>query len=122
MKYLGDIKETLITWYKEMEVFTKKVDTIDNSGTDSITAIVYSEIEAGTFNILQNEYLGIIDGMEDIKYLSYTQILTRCLEIQNLIHFNLVKNTDRDIIVALEEDYAFVHNLMIKTIKYFTAK
>ena len=119
---LGNIKETLKKWYNALKAFNKKLDDVDNPGIDSPSAIDYSEMEATTFNRLQCEYLGMVDGMDDFKYLSYDQILTRCLEIQNLIHFNLVKNTDRDSISELEVDYAFIHALMIKTIKYFTAK
>ena len=119
---LGNIKETLKKWYNALKAFNKKLDDVDNPGIDSPSAIDYSEMEATTFNRLQCEYLGMVDGMDDFKYLSYDQILTRCLEIQNLIHFNLVKNTDRDLISELEDDYAFIHALMIKTIKYFTAK
>ena len=119
---LGNIKETLKKWYNALKAFNKKLDDVDNPGIDSPSAIDYSEMEATTFNRLQCEYLGMVDGMDDFRYLSYDQILTRCLEIQNLIHFNLVKNTDRDSISELEIDYAFIHALMIKTIKYFTAK
>lgn len=119
---LGNIKETLKKWYNALKAFNKKLDDVDNPGMDYASTIDYSEMEAGTFNRLQCEYLGMVDGMNDFRYLSYDQILTRCLEIQNLIHFNLVKNTDRDLISELEDDYAFIHALMIKTIKYFTAK
>ena len=119
---LGNIKETLKKWYNTLKAFNKKLDEVDNPGMDYASTIDYSEMEAGTFNRLQCEYLGMVDGMNDFRYLSYDQILTRCLEIQNLIHFNLVKNTDRDSISELEVDYAFIHALMIKTIKYFTAK
>ena len=119
---LGNIKETLKKWYNALKAFNKKLDDVDNPGMDYASTIDYSEMEAGTFNRLQGEYLGMVDGMNDFRYLSYDQILTRCLEIQNLIHFNLVKNTDRDSISELEIDYAFIHALMIKTIKYFTAK
>lgn len=119
---LGNIKETLKKWYNALKAFNKKLDEVDNPGMDYASTIDYSEMEAGTFNRLQCEYLGMVDGMNDFRYLSYDQILTRCLEIQNLIHFNLVKNTDRDLISELEDDYAFIHALMIKTIKYFTAK
>ena len=119
---LGNIKETLKKWYNALKAFNKKLDEVDNPGMDYASTIDYSEMEAGTFNRLQCEYLGMVDGMNDFRYLSYDQILTRCLEIQNLIHFNLVKNMDRDSISELEVDYAFIHALMIKTIKYFTAK
>ena len=119
---LGNIKETLKKWYNALKSFNKKLDEVDNPGMDYASTIDYSEMEAGTFNRLQCEYLGMVDGMNDFRYLSYDQILTRCLEIQNLIHFNLVKNMDRDSISELEVDYAFIHALMIKTIKYFTAK
>ena len=119
---LGNIKETLKKWYNALKSFNKKLDEVDNPGMDYASTIDYSEIEASTFNRLQCEYLGMVDGMNDFRYLSYDQILTRCLEIQNLIHFNLVKNTDMDSISELEDDYAFIHALMIKTIKYFTAK
>lgn len=119
---LGNIKETLKKWYNALKAFNKKLDDVDNPGMDYASTIDYSEMEAGTFNRLQCEYLGMVDGMNDFRYLSYNQILTRCLEIQNLIHFNLVKNTDMDSISELEDDYAFIHALMIKTIKYFTAK
>ena len=119
---LGNIKETLKKWYNALKAFNKKLDDVDNPGIDSPSAIDYSETEATTFNRLQNEFLGSIDGMNDFKYLSYVQILHNCLEIQNLIHFNLVKQTDRKMIISLEEDYAFIHALMIKTLKYFTAK
>ena len=119
---LGNIKETLKKWYNAFKAFNKKLDDVDNPGMDYASTIDYSEMEAGTFNRLQCEYLGMVDGMNDFRYLSYDQILTRCLEIQNLIHFNLVKNTDMDSISELEDDYAFIHALMIKTIKYFTAK
>lgn len=119
---LGNIKETLKKWYNALKAFNKKLDDVDNPGMDYASTIDYSEMEAGTFNRLQCEYLGMVDGMNDFRYLSYDQILTRCLEIQNLIHFNLVKNTDRVSISELEIDYAFIHALMIKTIKYFTAK
>ena len=119
---LGNIKETLKKWYNALKAFNKKLDDVDNPGMDYASTIDYSEMEAGTFNRLQCEYLGMVDGMNDFRYLSYDQILTRCLEIQNLIHFNLVKNTDMDSISELEHDYAFIHALMIKTIKYFTAK
>lgn len=119
---LGNIKETLKKWYNALKAFNKKLDDVDNPGMDYASTIDYSEMEAGTFNRLQCKYLGMVDGMNDFRYLSYDQILTRCLEIQNLIHFNLVKNTDRDSISELEIDYAFIHALMIKTIKYFTAK
>ena len=119
---LGNIKETLKKWYNALKAFNKKLDEVDNPGIDYASTIDYSEMEAGTFNRLQCEYLGMVDGMNDFRYLSYDQILTRCLEIQNLIHFNLVKNTDMDSISELEDDYAFIHALMIKTIKYFTAK
>ena len=119
---LGNIKETLKKWYNALKAFNKKLDDVDNPGIDSPLAIDYSEMEAGTFNRLQCEYLGMVDGMDDFKYLSYDQILTRCLEIQNLIHFNLVGNTNYHSISELEIDYAFIHALMIKTIKYFTAK
>ena len=119
---LGNIKETLKKWYNALKAFNKKLDDVDNPGIDSPSAIDYSEMEAGTFNRLQCEYLGMVDGMDDFKYLSYDQILTRCLEIQNLIHFNLVGNTNYHSISELEIDYAFIHALMIKTIKYFTAK
>ena len=119
---LGNIKETLKKWYNALKAFNKKLDEVDNPGMDYASTIDYSEMEAGTFNRLQCEYLGMVDGMNDFRYLSYDQILTRCLEIQNLIHFNLVKNTDMDSISELEDDYAFIHALMIKTIKYFTAK
>ena len=119
---LGNIKETLKIWYNALKGCNKKLDDVDNPGMDYASTIDYSEMEAGTFNRLQCEYLGMVDGMNDFRYLSYDQILTRCLEIQNLIHFNLVKNTDMDSISELEDDYAFIHALMIKTIKYFTAK
>ena len=119
---LGNIKETLKKWYNALKAFNKKLDDVDNPGMDYASTIDYSEMEAGTFNRLQCEYLGMVDGMNDFRYLSYDQILTRCLEIQNLIHFNLVKNTDMDSISELEDDYGFIHALMIKTIKYFTAK
>ena len=119
---LGNIKEILKKWYNALKAFNKKLDEVDNPGMDYASTIDYSEIEASTFNRLQCVYLGMVDGMNDFRYLSYDQILTRCLEIQNLIHFNLVKNTDRDSISELEVDYAFIHALMIKTIKYFTAK
>ena len=119
---LGNIKETLKKWYNALKAFNKKLDDVDNPGIDSPLAIDYSEMEATTFNRLQCEYLGMVDGMDDFKYLSYDQILTRCLEIQNLIHFNLVGNTNYHSISELEIDYAFIHALMIKTIKYFTAK
>ena len=119
---LGNIKETLKKWYNALKSFNKKLDEVDNPGMDYASTADYSEMEASTFNRLQCEYLGMVDGMDDFRYLSYDQILTRCLEIQNLIHFNLVKNTDRDSISELEVDYAFIHALMIKTIKYFTAK
>ena len=119
---LGNIKETLKKWYNALKAFNKKLDDVDNPGIDSPLAIDYSEMEATTFNRLQCEYLGMVDGMNDFKYLSYDQILTRCLEIQNLIHFNLVGNTNYHSISELEIDYAFIHALMIKTIKYFTAK
>ena len=119
---LGNIKETLKKWYNALKAFNKKLDDVDNPGMDYASTIDYSEMEAGTFNRLQCEYLGMVDGMNDFRYLSYDQILTRYLEIQNLIHFNLVKNTDRDSISELEIDYAFIHALMLKTIKYFTAK
>ena len=119
---LGNIKETLKKWYNALKAFNKKLDEVDNPGIDSPSAIDYSEMEATTFNRLQCEYLGMVDGMDDFKYLSYDQILTRCLEIQNLIHFNLVGNTNYHSISELEIDYAFIHALMIKTIKYFTAK
>ena len=119
---LGNIKETLKKWYNALKAFNKKLDEVDNPGMDYASTIDYSEMEATTFNRLQCEYLGMVDGMDDFKYLSYDQILTRCLEIQNLIHFNLVKQTDRKMIISLEEDYAFIHALMLKTIKYFTAK
>ena len=119
---LGNIKETLKKWYNALKAFNKKLDDVDNPGMDYASTADYSEMEAGTFNRLQCEYLGMVDGMNDFRYLSYDQILTRCLEIQNLIHFNLVKNTDMDSISELEDDYAFIHALMIKTIKYFTAK
>ena len=119
---LGNIKETLKKWYNALKAFNKKLDDVDNPGMDYASTIDYSEMEARTFNRLQCEYLGMVDGMNDFRYLSYDQILTRCLEIQNLIHFNLVKNTDMDSISELEDDYAFIHALMIKTIKYFTAK
>ena len=119
---LGNIKETLKKWYNAFKAFNKKLDDVDNPGMDYASTIDYSEMEAGTFNRLQCEYLGMVAGMNDFRYLSYDQIVTRCLEDQNLIHFNLVKNTDMDSISELEDDYAFIHALMIKTIKYFTAK
>ena len=119
---LGNIKETLKKWYNALKAFNKKLDDVDNPGMDYASTIDYSEMEAGTFNRLQCEYLGMVDGMNDFRYLSYDQILTRCLEIQNLIHFNLVGNTNYHSISELEIDYAFIHALMIKTIKYFTAK
>lgn len=119
---LGNIKETLKKWYNALKAFNKKLDDVDNPGMDYASTIDYSEMEAGTFNRLQCEYLGMVDGMDDFRYLSYDQILTRCLEIQNLIHFNLVGNTNYHSISELEVDYAFIHTLMIKTIKYFTAK
>lgn len=122
MKYLDDIKESLKKWYEALKAFNKKLDDVDNPGMDYTSAIDYSEMEASNFNRLQCEYLGMVDGMDDFRYLSYDQILMRCLEIQNLIHFNLVKQTDRKMIISLEEDYAFIHALMLKTIKYFTAK
>ena len=119
---LGNIKETLKKWYNALKAFNKKLDDVDNPGMDYASTIDYSEIEASTFNRLQCVYLGMVDGMNDFRYLSYDQILTRCLEIQNLIHFNLVGNTNYHSISELEIDYAFIHALMIKTIKYFTAK
>lgn len=119
---LGNIKETLKKWYNSFKVFSKELDKIDNPGATSNSVIDYSETEVSKFNQLQNEFLGSIDGMNDFKYLSHVQILHNCLEIQNLIHFNLVKQTDRKMIISLEEDYAFIHALMIKTLKYFTAK
>lgn len=119
---LGNIKETLKKWYNSFKVFSKELDKIDNPSAESNLAIDYSEIEISTFNRLQNEFLGSVDGMNDFKYLSYAQILHNCLEIQNLIHFNLVRQTNHKIIISLEEDYAFIHALMIKTLKYFTAK
>lgn len=119
---LGNIKETLKKWYNALKAFNKKLDDVDNPGMDYASTIDYSEMEVSKFNQLQNEFLGSIDGMNDFKYLSHVQILHNCLEIQNLIHFNLVKQTDRKMIISLEEDYAFIHALMIKTLKYFTAK
>ena len=122
MKYLDDIKESLIKWYKALKAFNKKLNDVDNPGMDYASTIDYSVMEASNFNRLQSEYLGMVDGMDDFRYLSYDKILIRCLEIQNLIHFNLTGNTNYHSISELEVDYAFIHALMIKTIKYFTSK
>lgn len=120
MKNLQDIKDTLVKWYKSFKKFQDDLDKRDNPGV--VQSFDYSKNEVATFNRLQNEYLGSIDGMKDFVYLSHAQILTQCLEIQNLIHFNLMGNTDNEMINELNDDYAFIHGLMTKLIKYFTAK
>lgn len=126
MKKLNDIKETLVEWFKKYKVLLSKINNkallSDTVNMDLSFAIDYSDEEVSSFNKLKNEYLGCVDGMGDFGYLSYAQILSDCLEIQNLIHFNLVNNTDRNMVKFLEDDYAIIHNLMVKTIKYFTAK
>ena len=121
MKNLQDVKDTLVKWYKSFKKFQEDLDKRDNPGGVE-SSLVYSREEIATFNRLQNEYLGSIDGMKDFVYLSHAQILTQCLEIQNLIHFNLIGNTDNKMISELEDDYAFVYTLMGKLINYFTAK
>lgn len=121
MKNLGSIKETLVEWYRSFKVFTKKLDETDNP-RGSFGGIDYSEEEVAKFNSIQHEYVGSISGLDDFEKLSHAQILIRCLEIQNLIHFNLVGNMDKVSVKELENDYAFIHNLMLKVINYFTAK